>query len=56
MKNQYVALSHHQEKREFHRFGQNQKMILTENYGTVRIPYSGTICSLIRYVYIIFVR
>ena len=25
MKNQYVALGHHQGKREFHSFGQNQK-------------------------------
>ena len=31
MKNQYVALGHHQGKREFHSFGQNQKDDIDRN-------------------------
>ena len=31
MKNQYVALGHHQGKREFHSFGHNQKDDIDQN-------------------------
>ena len=54
IKNQYVALSHQKDNSNSIVLGSIKKMIFTETYGVIRMPYSGIVCSLIIGVIFLF--